>query len=77
MKDVKWEAESWYVNFPKAKDLSLGQLVSLLTLKLQTKDYELTLLPPPNKFKSDPFPKQSTDQSLFQAEHFWPKSCLI
>ena len=55
MKDVKWEAESCYVNFPKAKDLSLGQLVSLL--------------------KSDPFPKQNQDQSIFQAEHFRPKSC--
>ena len=35
--------------------------------KLQAKDYELTLLPPPHKLKSDPFPKQSQDQdqSLF------------
>ena len=44
--------------------------------KLQAKDYELTLLPPPHKLKSDPFPKQSQDQSLFQAEHFRPKSCF-
>ena len=32
---------------------------------------ELTLLP--NKLKSGPFPKQSQNQSLFQAEHFRPK----
>ena len=48
----------------------------MLTLKLQAKDYELTLLPPPHKLKSDPYQKQSQDQSLFQAEHFRPKSCL-
>ena len=40
----------------------------MLTLKLQAKDYELTLLPAPHKVK------QSQDQSLFQAEHFRP--CL-
>ena len=33
----------------------------MLTLKLQAKDYELTLLPPPHKLKSDPYPKQSQD----------------
>ena len=39
----------------------------MLTLKLQAKDFELTLLP--HKFKSN--------QSLFQAEHFRPnKSCV-
>ena len=38
----------------------------MLTLKLQAKDYELTLLPPPHKLKADPYPKQSQDQSLFQ-----------
>ena len=37
----------------------------MLPLKLQAKDDELTLLPPPHKLKSDPFPKQSQDQSLF------------
>ena len=46
----------------------------MLTLKLQAKDYELTLLP--RKLKSDPYPKQSQDQSLFQAERFRPKSCF-
>ena len=45
----------------------------MLILKLQAKDYELTLLP--HKLKSDPFPKQSQDQSLYQAEHFKPKPC--
>ena len=49
----------------------------MLTLKLQAKDYELALLPPPHKLRSDPFPKQSQDQSLFRAEHFRPKSCVI
>ena len=48
----------------------------MLNLKLQAKDYELTLFPPPHNLKSDPFPKQSQDQSLFQAEHFRPKSCI-
>ena len=48
----------------------------MLTLKLQAKDYELTLLPPPHKLESEPYPKQSQDQSLFQAEHFRLKSCL-
>ena len=28
------------------------------------------------RLKSDPFPKQSQDQSFFQAEHFRPKSCV-
>ena len=37
----------------------------MLTLKLQAKDYEFTLLP--HKLKYDPFPKQSQDQILFQA----------
>ena len=36
----------------------------MLNLKLQAKDYELTLFPPPHNLKSDPFPKQSQDQSL-------------
>ena len=48
----------------------------MLTLKLQAKDYELTILPPPPKLKTDPYPKQSQDQSLFQAEHFRLKSCF-
>ena len=47
----------------------------MLTLKLQAKDYELTLLPS-HKLKSDQYPKQSQDQSLLQAEHFRLKSCL-
>ena len=47
----------------------------MLTLKIQAKDYELTLLF--NKLKTDPSPKQSQDQSLFQAEHVRPKSCYI
>ena len=47
----------------------------MLTLKLQAKDYKLTLLP--HKLKSDPFQKQRQDQILFQAEHFRPKSCCI
>ena len=46
----------------------------MLTLKLQAEDYELALLT--HKLKSYPFLKQSQDQSLFQAEHFRPKSCL-
>ena len=42
MKDVKREAEGWYVNFPKAKDLSLGQLVEIQRLlKLNTLDLSL------------------------------------
>ena len=45
----------------------------MLTLKLQAQDYALTLLP--HKLKSGPFQKQRQDQSLFQAEHFRPKSC--
>ena len=49
----------------------------MLTLKLQANDYELTLLPPPIKLKFDPFPKQSQDQILFQAEYFLPKSCFF
>ena len=49
----------------------------MLTLKLQAKDYELTLVPPPHKLKSNPYPKQSQDQSLFQAEHFRLKSCYF
>ena len=39
----------------------------MITLKLQAMDFELTLLP--HKFKSD--------QSLYQAEHFRPKSCCL
>ena len=54
--------------FTKAKDLEYRGNGPMLTLKLQAWDYELTLLP--HKSKSDPFPKQSQDQSLFQAEHF-------
>ena len=51
----------------------------ILALKLQAKDYELTLLPPPHKLKSGTFPKQSQsqDQSLFQAKHFRPNSCSV
>ena len=47
----------------------------MLTLKLQAKDYELNLLHPPHKSKSDPYPNQSQDQSLFQAEHIRLMSC--
>ena len=34
-------------------------------------------LPLPHQKKSYPFPEQSQIQSLFQAENFRPKSCLI
>ena len=46
----------------------------------QTKDLglgQVDFTSPPHKLKSDPFPKQSQDQSLFQAEHFRPKSCWV
>ena len=64
-----------YVDFTKDKDLEYRWNWPMLTLKLQAKDYELTLLS--HKLKSDPFPKKSQDQRLFQAEHFRPNSCLI
>ena len=41
--------------------------------------FALVCQPPhlPYQKKSDPFPKQSQNQSLFQAQPFRPKSCLI
>ena len=62
------------VDFTKDEDMKYRLNWPMLTLKLQAKDYKLTLLP--HKLKSDPFQKQRQDQSLFQAEHFRPKSCF-
>ena len=67
MLKVKLEAKVWFVGFTNAKDLECRGNWPMLTLKLQAKDFELTLLP--YKYKSD--------QSLFQAEHFRPTSCLV
>ena len=51
-----------YVGFTKDKDLEYRWNWSMLTLKLQAKDFWFTLLP--NKLKSAAFQKQRQDQSF-------------
>ena len=66
---TKQEAKIWYVDFTKDRDFEYRGNWPMLTIKLQAKGFQLTLLP--HKLKADPFPSQ--DQS--QAEPFRPKSC--